>query len=53
MTGSGTTLFDSVRERTLAAAQAAGLDTLDFFDSPITGGDGNREFFIFAARMGG
>jgi 23S rRNA (cytidine1920-2'-O)/16S rRNA (cytidine1409-2'-O)-methyltransferase len=23
---------------------------VDYFDSPITGGDGNREFFIHAIR---
>ena len=36
------------RIRTLAAG--AGLEVLDYFDSPITGSDGNREFFIHARR---
>jgi 23S rRNA (cytidine1920-2'-O)/16S rRNA (cytidine1409-2'-O)-methyltransferase len=26
----------------------AGLNVLDYFDSSITGGDGNREFFVYA-----
>ncbi|WP_369602124.1 TlyA family RNA methyltransferase [Hahella sp. SMD15-11] len=28
----------------------AGMTVLDWFDSPIAGGDGNREFFILARR---
>ena len=35
------------------AADAAGLLILDWFDSPITGGDGNREFFFHAIRRPG
>ena len=37
-----------VRMRTFA--EANGLSALDYFDSPIKGGDGNREFFLYAAR---
>jgi 23S rRNA (cytidine1920-2'-O)/16S rRNA (cytidine1409-2'-O)-methyltransferase len=37
-----------VRMRTLA--QANGLIALDYFDSPIKGGDGNREFFLHARK---
>jgi 23S rRNA (cytidine1920-2'-O)/16S rRNA (cytidine1409-2'-O)-methyltransferase len=34
-------------------AEANGLNALDYFDSPITGGDGNREFFMFAMKPPG
>jgi 23S rRNA (cytidine1920-2'-O)/16S rRNA (cytidine1409-2'-O)-methyltransferase len=34
-------------------ADANGLNALDYFDSPITGGDGNREFFLYAAKRPG
>lgn len=37
-----------VRMRTFA--EANGLIAPDYFDSPITGGDGNREFFLYAAK---
>jgi 23S rRNA (cytidine1920-2'-O)/16S rRNA (cytidine1409-2'-O)-methyltransferase len=37
-----------VRMRTFA--EVNGLSALDYFDSPIKGGDGNREFFLYAAR---
>lgn len=40
-----------VRLRTFA--EANGLNALDYFDSPITGGDGNREFFMFAMKPPG
>ena len=39
-----------VRERIELACTANGLALLAYFDSPITGGDGNREFFVFARR---
>jgi 23S rRNA (cytidine1920-2'-O)/16S rRNA (cytidine1409-2'-O)-methyltransferase len=32
--------------------QELGLSVHDYFDSPIQGGDGNREYFIFASRTG-
>ncbi|MDC8784626.1 TlyA family RNA methyltransferase [Roseateles koreensis] len=35
------------------ACAAAGLTVRDYFDSPITGGDGNREFFLWATRAPG
>jgi 23S rRNA (cytidine1920-2'-O)/16S rRNA (cytidine1409-2'-O)-methyltransferase len=43
-----------VRPRIEAACAAAGLVVRDWFDSPIAGGDGNREFFVWArpARVG-
>ena len=34
------------------AAHVHGLQWLDFFESPIKGGDGNREFFMWAKRIG-
>jgi len=36
----------SIRE----ACAAAGLNVLDYFESPITGSDGNREFFVYGER---
>lgn len=41
-------LYPAVEAKIRAACAAAGLAVLDFFDSPITGGDGNREFFVYA-----
>jgi 23S rRNA (cytidine1920-2'-O)/16S rRNA (cytidine1409-2'-O)-methyltransferase len=41
-------LYPAVEVKIRAACAAAGLAVLDFFDSPITGGDGNREFFVHA-----
>jgi 23S rRNA (cytidine1920-2'-O)/16S rRNA (cytidine1409-2'-O)-methyltransferase len=40
----------AVKEKLRAACAAAGLDVRAWFDSPITGGDGNREFFLWAVR---
>ncbi|MDG3065679.1 TlyA family RNA methyltransferase [Thauera mechernichensis] len=45
-----TTLYAGVEQRLRKAAHEAGLIILDWFDSPITGGDGNREFFFHAIR---
>ena len=39
-----------VRARIVAAARSAGWTVRDWFDSPIAGGDGNREFFLYATR---
>jgi 23S rRNA (cytidine1920-2'-O)/16S rRNA (cytidine1409-2'-O)-methyltransferase len=38
-----------VRERIEQVCPEAGLVMRDYFDSPITGGDGNREFFVLAS----
>jgi len=48
-------LYPLVETALREAARGAGLDVLDYFDSPITGTDGNREFFIHAtaATSGG
>ncbi|TDR80399.1 TlyA family RNA methyltransferase [Paludibacterium purpuratum] len=43
-------LYDGVRRKIGDAVTAEGLQVLKWFDSPITGGDGNREFFIFARK---
>ena len=45
--------YAEVEARLRNAADAAGLVILDWFDSPITGGDGNREFFFHAIRRPG
>ncbi len=41
-------LYATVEQRIRSACAASGLVVLDYFDSSITGGDGNREFFVFA-----
>ncbi len=42
--------YPLVRERIEQVVQDGGLVLLDYFESPITGGDGNREFLVFAHR---
>ena len=37
-----------VEARMRQACAALGWRVLDYFASPITGGDGNREFFVWA-----
>jgi hypothetical protein len=39
-----------VEQRLRDACADAGLTVLAWFDSPIAGGDGNREFFIYASK---
>lgn len=39
-------LYPQVEAKLRTACAHAGLTVRDWFDSPITGGDGNREFFI-------
>ena len=43
-------LYPAVEARLREAAAAAGLSVVDYFDSPITGADGNREFFIWTRK---
>lgn len=43
-------LYAVVEERLRTACEGAGLRVLKWLDSPIAGGDGNREFFVHAAR---
>ena len=43
-------LFESVERRIRGACEGLGLKVLRWFESPITGGDGNREFFVYARK---
>ncbi|OGB15315.1 MAG: hemolysin [Burkholderiales bacterium RIFCSPLOWO2_12_67_14] len=45
-----TTSYARVRERIELACLDNGLAMQDYFESAITGGDGNREFFVWARR---
>ncbi len=42
--------YTDVEARICAACEEVGLAVRDYFDSPIKGGDGNREFFVSAVR---
>lgn len=42
------TLYPVVRDKLATCCAANHLAVLDWFESPITGGDGNREFFLHA-----
>jgi 23S rRNA (cytidine1920-2'-O)/16S rRNA (cytidine1409-2'-O)-methyltransferase len=44
-------LFALVQERLRDCCDELGLQVLAWLDSPIAGGDGNREFFIHARRV--
>jgi 23S rRNA (cytidine1920-2'-O)/16S rRNA (cytidine1409-2'-O)-methyltransferase len=44
-------LYPQVEARIKTAAQDCGFQVLDYLDSPIRGGDGNREFFLFARAV--
>ena len=46
-------LFDAVEGTIRSTCAAAGLEVRDYFDSPILGGDGNREYFVWAAARQG
>ena len=39
--------YPRVEARLRSAAEQAGLRVRDYFESPIAGGDGNREFFVW------
>jgi len=43
-------LYAEVERKLRASATASRLTVLDWFESPITGSDGNREFFIWTAH---
>ncbi|WP_257263219.1 TlyA family RNA methyltransferase [Endozoicomonas sp. ONNA2] len=43
-------LYPEVEQSIKACCNGLGLHVRGYFDSPITGGDGNREFFIWAQR---
>ena len=55
--GKGIITDPAIHERVLGevadAMVAAGAEVLATTDSPITGGDGNREFLLHARRNGG
>ena len=46
-------LYAVVEKRLRDACEALGLRVVQWFDSPIAGGDGNREFFIHAVHANG
>ncbi|HEX2013566.1 MAG TPA: TlyA family RNA methyltransferase [Roseateles sp.] len=43
-------LYPQLEARAREAAQAAGLTLRGYFESPIAGGDGNTEFFLWAQQ---
>lgn len=43
-------LYPEVRDKITACASAAGFIVLDYFESGIDGGDGNREFFMLCQK---
>lgn len=43
-------LYALVEQRLRTCCAELGLQVLDWFDSPIAGGDGNREFFVAACQ---
>lgn len=43
-------LFELVRQRVQSCARELGLELLGWLESPIEGGDGNREFFLHARQ---
>lgn len=45
-----TALYEGVRTTVTDCARSCGWTPLDWLDSPITGGDGNHEFFLHAQR---
>jgi 23S rRNA (cytidine1920-2'-O)/16S rRNA (cytidine1409-2'-O)-methyltransferase len=46
-------MYAVVEKRLRDACEALALRVLQWFDSPIAGGDGNREFFIHAVHANG
>lgn len=43
-------LYPQVKDDIKACCESLGLDVRDYFSSAIKGGDGNKEFFIWATR---
>jgi 23S rRNA (cytidine1920-2'-O)/16S rRNA (cytidine1409-2'-O)-methyltransferase len=43
-------LYAQVQQRLELACNELGLSVSNWLDSPLTGGDGNREFFIHVSR---
>jgi 23S rRNA (cytidine1920-2'-O)/16S rRNA (cytidine1409-2'-O)-methyltransferase len=46
-------LYAVVERRVRDCCASLGLEVRGWYDSPIAGGDGNREFFVYATRAGG
>lgn len=42
--------YAQVQQRLTSACEQAGFEVLQWLDSPVAGGDGNREFFIHVRR---
>ena len=40
--------YEVVQQRIQSLMQSMGFQMTDYFESPILGGDGNKEFFVFA-----
>ncbi|MCX2781580.1 TlyA family RNA methyltransferase [Microbulbifer thermotolerans] len=45
-----TALYPKVQEKVTGMCIALGLEVKEYIDSPIRGGDGNREFLLWASR---
>ncbi len=45
-----TSLYEKVEQRIRESYTQAGLAVKKYFESPISGGDGNREFFVHAVK---
>lgn len=43
-------LFKDVERKIKKLTQELGLETLQYFSSSITGGDGNKEFFLYSSK---
>jgi len=46
-------LYAVVEERIRGCCASLGLQVQGWYDSPVTGGDGNREFFVYATKTTG
>jgi len=44
------TLYPEVRKQVCDSCEAQNLQVVDYFESPIKGGDGNREFLLIAQK---
>jgi 23S rRNA (cytidine1920-2'-O)/16S rRNA (cytidine1409-2'-O)-methyltransferase len=44
-------MYALVEQRIRDTYAELGLGIKGWFDSPITGGDGNREFFVYATKI--
>ena len=45
-------LYEVVEKRIRDCCAELGLEVKGWYDSPVTGGDGNREFFVYAIKEG-